>query len=120
MHWRQNARSGAAHIAMLACSDWRHIGGSGDEQASIPVAERGGTALAAACPTRKPRRQSGCRSCGDCARPPCDPPVAMVCLRPGEPADDRLPRPVGQPADQQGLYPSVGSDQVAGLRARGE
>src|SRR6201986_2422971 len=23
MHWRQNARSGAAQIAMLACSDWR-------------------------------------------------------------------------------------------------
>ena len=43
--------------------------------------------------------------------------VALVSLRPGEPADDRFPRPVGQPADQQGLHPGVGSDQVAGLRA---
>jgi hypothetical protein len=27
LHWRQNARSGAVKTVMLACSDWRHIGG---------------------------------------------------------------------------------------------
>ena len=90
------------------------IGGSGAGQTGTCAGERGGIALAARCLTRQPPGSNPVARPAAAVHGRACPAGGYVGLRPGEPADYRFPRPVGQPADQQALRRTAPEPQAPG------